>query len=242
MVFGLVHSNHCAPVANTQKLRMLKEGSLIMNKIALTLTTVGLLSSGAVQAALVDRGGGLLYDTLLNVTWLQDANYAKTSGFDTDGLMDWGTAKSWASNLVYAGYSDWRLPTSDPACFAGDVIGKCASSEMGKLYEVTLGNISAYQPEAINHGLKNNGQFQNLNEGHGYWSSTELFFDSNQASDFAFYFHFAGGGQAYGLKVGSHYAMAVRDGDVAAVPEPKTYALLVAGLGIMGALAHRKQK
>lgn len=213
-----------------------------MNKIALTLTIAGLLSSGTVRAALLDRGGGLLYDTLLNVTWLQDANYAKTSGFDTDGLMDWDTAKIWASNLVYAGYSDWRLPTSDPTCFAGDVIGKCTSSEMGNLYEATLGNISAYQPEATTYGLKNIGPFQNLDEGHGYWSGTEFSLEYNQASDFAFYFHFAGGGQAYGLKVGSHYAMAVRDGDVAAVPEPKTYALLLAGLGIIGVVARRKQK
>ena len=42
------------------------------------------------QAALVDRGGGMLYDTVLNITWLQDANYAKTSNYgfypvSTDG-------------------------------------------------------------------------------------------------------------------------------------------------------------
>ena len=29
---------------------------------------------------LIDRGGGLIYDTELNITWLQDANYAFTSG------------------------------------------------------------------------------------------------------------------------------------------------------------------
>jgi hypothetical protein len=48
--------------------------------------------SGAAQAALVDRGGGLIYDTDLNVTWLQDANYAQTSGYDADGRMTWGDA------------------------------------------------------------------------------------------------------------------------------------------------------
>jgi len=29
--------------------------------------------SGAAQASLIDRGGGLIYDTNLNVTWLADA-------------------------------------------------------------------------------------------------------------------------------------------------------------------------
>ena len=51
-----------------------------------------LASSGAAQAALNDRGGGLLYDDVLNVTWLQDANYAKTSGYDADGRMNWTAA------------------------------------------------------------------------------------------------------------------------------------------------------
>jgi len=44
-------------------------------------------------AILTDRGGGLIYDDDLNITWLQDANYADTSGYDdllygidTDGL------------------------------------------------------------------------------------------------------------------------------------------------------------
>ena len=31
---------------------------------------------------LINRGGGLIYDTDLDVTWLQDANYAMTSGYD----------------------------------------------------------------------------------------------------------------------------------------------------------------
>ena len=31
------------------------------------------------QAALYDRGNGLIYDDVLDITWLQDANYAKTT-------------------------------------------------------------------------------------------------------------------------------------------------------------------
>jgi hypothetical protein len=39
------------------------------------------------SATLWDRGGGLIYDDFLKITWLQDANYAKTSGYDSDGIM-----------------------------------------------------------------------------------------------------------------------------------------------------------
>ena len=41
----------------------------------------GLLSLGLVstaEATLIDRGGGLIYDTVLDVSWLRDANYAET--------------------------------------------------------------------------------------------------------------------------------------------------------------------
>ena len=39
-------------------------------------------------ATLIDRGGGLIYDTVLNITWLQDANYAQTMGYqDVGGYM-----------------------------------------------------------------------------------------------------------------------------------------------------------
>lgn len=66
------------------------------------------------QAGLVDRGNGMLYDTVLNVTWLQDANYAKTSGYDADGRMNWTQANTWANNLVHGGYSGWRLARNSP--------------------------------------------------------------------------------------------------------------------------------
>jgi len=57
---------------------------------AVAFTTL-LAVSGAVGTALVDRGGGMIHDTVLNITWLQDANYAQTSGYDADGKMTWDT-------------------------------------------------------------------------------------------------------------------------------------------------------
>ena len=46
---------------------------------------LGLVST--VNAELFDRGNGLIYDDVLDVTWLQDAQYAKISGYDADGMM-----------------------------------------------------------------------------------------------------------------------------------------------------------
>src|SRR5215510_9365296 len=65
-------------------------------------------------AALYDRGQGLIYDSVLNITWLQDAQYAQTSGFDSDGLFTWSGAEAWVNQLDYLGITGWRLPTLTP--------------------------------------------------------------------------------------------------------------------------------
>ena len=51
-----------------------------------------LVISSPSPAELIDRGGGLIYDTELDITWLQDANYALSSGVDEDGAMSWDSA------------------------------------------------------------------------------------------------------------------------------------------------------
>ncbi len=88
----------------------------------------GLLGSGHAQAILVDRGSGMLYDTVLNITWLQDANHSKTSGYCntagtctdhngqslSSGQMNWTQANTWANNLNHGGHNDWRLARNSP--------------------------------------------------------------------------------------------------------------------------------
>lgn len=44
-----------------------------------TLVGPGTLSAGGAKVRLFGRGGGLIYDSEQNLTWLADANYAKTS-------------------------------------------------------------------------------------------------------------------------------------------------------------------
>ena len=90
-----------------------------MNKIAVVLTSVGLLASASAQATLFDRGGGLIDDNVLDITWLQDANYAQTSGYDNDGRMNWNAAVTWTSSLDISRFageslSGWRLASNSP--------------------------------------------------------------------------------------------------------------------------------
>jgi hypothetical protein len=76
----------------------------------------GLLVAGKSQAILIDRGGGLIYDDVLNVTWTQDANLCETLNNcipGPGGQMTWDNANTWAANLVFGGFSDWRLPNMD---------------------------------------------------------------------------------------------------------------------------------
>lgn len=231
---------------------------------------VGMAISGGSQAALQDRGGGLLYDDVLNVTWLQDANYAKTSGFDADGRMTWQAANEWAESLVYhdavrnVDYDDWRLAVNTPVngtdyvysfTFDGstDRAYNVTSehAELAYMYYVNLGlkgwaNTSGVGPQP-DYGIFGNGTgsfgdqndvglVKNLQASY-YWYAGEAGNDPTKA----WTFHTDAGPQLTWLKTDLRYAWAVRTGDVAAVPEPATFASMAAGLGAMGLLAWRRR-
>ena len=54
----------------------------------------------------VDNGDGTVTDLSTGLMWMTyDSGY-----FEEDGAMDWDDALSWAENLEYAGYDDWKLP------------------------------------------------------------------------------------------------------------------------------------
>lgn len=129
-----------------------------MNILKVGAAAVALLAlAGTAQAALTDRGGGMIYDNTLNLTWLSDMNYAKTSGYSEDGVaadgsMTWVAANNWADNLVYGGYDDWRLPKLNPVdatCSYTVPNGgvplqyygfNCTGGEMSHLFIVDLGS------------------------------------------------------------------------------------------------------
>jgi hypothetical protein len=164
------------------------------------------ISTSAAIGELINRGNGLIYDTVQNLTWLQDANYAQTSGFDSDGRVVLNQAVNWVNSLEFAGLDDWRLPRNSGQVHEGVLYD--TQGELASLF-VSMGNVSGFP-------LAHTGPFQNvLND---YWlanapappPSTPIVFDGYGFS--------MDGGYEYptvGLNLGGVWP--VRNGDVPTV-------------------------
>jgi len=205
-----------------------------MKKILLLLTCAGLfVFCNTASGTLIDRGGGLIYDDVLDITWLQDANYAMTSGYDEDGLMNWLPAVIWADDLEYYDsvrdviWDDWRLPITvdGPYEFGydGTTTGgyNITTSEMGYMYYVNLENPGYYATNGTypqpNFWIINSGPFANLQLSK-YWSGT-AYGTVPSAWQFVIYNQLSKietGKQNVESQAGwnNRYAWAVRDGDV----------------------------
>lgn len=233
---------------------------MIKLKIAAGLTA-GLALCGVADAALIDRGGGLIYDSDLNITWLANANYGAGSIYDdgvstTDGQMSWNNAVAWAAGLSYYDsvrditYEDWRLPTlidtGTLGCdyaFSGTDCGynvDTATGEMAHLHHDELGNLAIYDTSGDWQigwvdGQINTGPFSNLIANY-YWYGTEY----KPNTDVAWYFTFHSARQGGFDKDEWFYAMAVREGDVSAIPLPA--AALLFGSGLLGLIGISRMK
>jgi len=180
------------------------------------------------------------YDTALNITWLDiaDGNIAR----------NWADAHDWVNNLNVGGIGGWRLPmmADGSAVFAfgnqaangGYTVPANFTTEISNLLFSTLGNqsyVNAGGGTQYTNGLTNTGGFKNLGP-YIYWTGM----DYTPAPYYGVYFNVSVGSHTIYDKGIPAYAMAVHNGDVALVPEPETYAMLLAGLGVTGAVARRR--
>ena len=221
---------------------------------SIVLCTV-LAISGVAQASLVDRGGGLIYDDVLNVTWLQDANYAKTSGYTNNtvsptnnGLLYSGELNAWITTLSYydsvrnVTYTDWRLPTIAPSNGSNFNYNYAIDGTTDVGFNITSPNSElAYM---FNVNLKANpGLFSNIQPG-VYWFGDALGYAFYEPGPFGYVWGFDMGTGFQGSynSDGFSYGWAVRDGDVAVVPVPAAVWLLGSGLiGLLGIAQQRRK-
>lgn len=199
---------------------------------------VASLISGTAHAALEGRdlNGSIdsfeaYYDTDLGITWLADAN---------NSLMNWAAANTWAANLSIVDavnnitYADWRLPTSDSCA----TYYNCTGSDLGHLFYSELGGTAGQS--ILTSADPDLAKFTNLQDD-AYWSATVYAADTSLAWNFSFK---QGGQMADSKNVNDIFALAVVSGDVgiAAIPEPETYAMMLAGLGLVGFMAGRRKQ
>ena len=204
------------------------------------------------------------YDTVLDITWLADANAAGIA-------KTWDDAMAWSAGLNINGITGWRLPTLGPidgATFdttklttnATTDIGSARTttdtegsdggwrdrsgtpvSEMGHMYYVSLANLSFCDPNEFwcssqdGWGLENTGPFTNI-QSDFYWLDTE-FSDTE-----AWYFGADDGVQVNNIpKHPQRFAWAVRPGDVGPVPLPAAVWLFGGGLlGLLGMVRRKR--
>ena len=226
-----------------------------MNIRTRLLIIVTLVLPTSANAALISRLGGLAYyDDVANLTWLADANYSMTSGYDADGMMTWDAASAWVASLDVAGVTGWRLPDTidvgnDGATEGGNVFQGVDSgynitthSELSNMFFNVLGNISQFDTVGaptsciISSCLTNKIPFSNL-QSFTYWSGTEYAIDAGNA----WIFDMRYGLQDNNLKSNTFYAWAVFSGDVSAVPVPPAVWLFGSGLIALIGVARRRR-
>jgi len=195
------------------------------------------LTSISSHAALVDNGGGLIYDDVLEITWAQP---------DTT-FGNWDDANTWASGLTLGGVSGWRLPyisveagarplTSNPPIVPIDCRTAtelvCRDNELGYMFYQNLSG--TYGQPILTSGDPDLALFPSLLSDF-YWSGTEFY------SGIALVFGFGSGFQRNDSENSIHYSWAVHSGNVGAVPVPAAAWLFGSGLLGLIAIARRKK-
>lgn len=194
------------------------------------------------------------YDSALNISWMADGNHAGTAGVDPDrrgpGIMYSSSWETYLATFDHHGVTGWRLPTAGqadaPSCAgsSGQVpigigcqfVTDASDSELAHLFYVTLGNTTG--------SLGNTANFVNIVQtglylfGTGY---TGQYTNPAAVDGLPMSFAFASGHKAIYREDDGYPGWVVRNGDVTAVSEAETWALLLAGMAAVGVRAGRRR-
>jgi len=181
--------------------------------IAATLLVLSCSSNAALEIRDLDEnlsnGHEGVYDDVLDITWLADANSA-------DGQVNWADAEAFVAGLnssSYFGVTTWRQPTASNCVGTncGNVAGD-TDDELGYHFYQNFGATTGSNITSGNNAA-NLALFSNI-QNDLYWTGRE------NPSDTAIYFTTASGIQGGVQKSSEFYVWAVADGDVSAIPVP----------------------
>ena len=174
---------------------------------------------------IIAANGGVIHDTPNGYDTVTNSGvrFLTSADFNTsNSQMSWWGAQAWANNLSLGGYTDWALPTTDPAVVGHNQTG----SQLGNLFYTQLGGVQNTSITTTHNADYN--LFSNVQD--YYWSSSEYAPIPVRAWNFVT----GSGSQIHSYKINQSYAWAVRPGDVAAVPLPGAVWLFLSGLiGLM---------
>ena len=208
-------------------------------KAAFMINILTASAAGYAALAPVDLDGDLsnghegVYDDVLDITWLADANLADSldsyvAGINGDGSMNWDTAEAFVAELganSYLGATNWRQPTASNCIGAscGDAPAD-TPNELGYHYFQNFGALSG---SAVTDGANsaNLGLFRNI-QNTLYWTGYE-------GLGGATYFDTSSGTQSGFPKSAEFAVWVVADGNVGAPMSATVPVLPLAALGIL---------
>ena len=195
-----------------------------------------LLLAGSAHANLLPRdlnGDGTVdayFDPAWNISYLADANIAGTLGYTSGpsydiGQIDYYSAIAFGGTLDVFGVRGWRLPYTEVGAYCKARIDELqvphctgdspAASELGRL----AGQTNLFRNQRGPYFTSGHYEVRGILEG-------------------------LGGGQFLADEANAYpqFAEFVRDGDVSAVPEPGTWALLLLGLHVIARQRRRQDR
>jgi hypothetical protein len=197
------------------------------------------------QAALVDRGGGMIYDDVLDVTWLQSTGGTGTglgvlgsNVYNCIECFDGTNENTFLWNGLETG--GWRLPKRlDPTLGLGP-------SEISYMFSVNLGLVGSSVPggNRVNITTADGVTIYNVAEDK-YWLAERWFPPVGDGEGFLWTFEIDSSPKLGPIHSNNYGALWwVRDGDVAdllAVPTPGSMGLVLAALGVLFLSAGRRR-